>query len=128
MAATLAGSRVTGPGDLYRYRATVLRWVDGDTAKVDVDLGVRVHWHGSLRCAGYNAPEVTGSTAMAGAAATGFVEKTCPPGTVVFLDSLAFEPGDELDHFGRMLAAVTLPDGSDLADVMIGAGHAVAYP
>ena len=118
---------MTGPADLFRYAATVTRWVDGDTAKVDVDLGCRVHWRGSLRCAGYNAPEVRGATALAGAAATAYVESLCPVGSTVYLDSLAFEP-DELDNFGRMLGAVTLADGRDLAALMIDSGHAVADP
>lgn len=119
---------MTGASDLYRYEATVLRWVDGDTAKVDVDLGCRVHWQGSLRCAGYNAPEVRGDTALAGAAAAAYVEQLVPVASPVYLDSLAFQPGDELDHFGRMLAAVTLSDGRDLAALMIDSGHAVADP
>lgn len=119
---------MTTASDLYRYRATITRWVDGDTAKVDVDLGCHVHWQGSLRTAGDNAPEVTGDTRAAGDAATAYVVSICPVGTVVFLDSLAFEHGDEEDHFGRMLAVVTLPDGRDLAALMIGTGHAVADP
>lgn len=123
---------MTAPADLYRYRATLIpwgatgtAWHDGDTAAVDVDLGCRVHWRGRLRCAGYNAPEVTGASKPDGLAATAFVRSLAESGATLYLDSLAFEP-DELDNFGRMLAAVTLSDGRDLAAVMIAAGHAVA--
>lgn len=119
---------MTGPADLYRYQATVVSWHDGDTAKVDVDLGCRVHWQGSLRCAGYNAPEITGTTKAAGLAATAYVERLCPAGATVYLDSLAFEHGSNEDDFGRMLAAVTLSDGRDLAELMIQSGHAVPDP
>lgn len=118
---------MTGPSDLYRYRATVLDWHDGDTAHVDVDLGVRVHWQGSLRCGGYNAPEITGKTKPAGEAATTYVRSLIPDGTTVYLNSLAFEP-DEEDNFGRMLGVVTLPDGRDLAVLMIQSGNAVPDP
>lgn len=117
----------TGPRDLYRYRATILGWHDGDTAEVDVDLGCRVHWHGPLRAAGYNAPELSGATKAAGRAATEAVKVLAPPGLVIYLNSLAFEHGSNTDHFGRLLAAVTLPDGEDLAALMINSGHAVPY-
>ncbi|MGH3496068.1 MAG: thermonuclease family protein [Nocardioidaceae bacterium] len=120
----------TTSSDLYRYAATILDWHDGDTAHADVDLGCHVHWRGSLRTAGYNAPELTGATKAAGEAATAYVGGLIPPGSVVYLDSLAFSAGSsaEEDHFGRMLAAVTLPDGRDLAALMIGAGQAVPDP
>jgi endonuclease YncB( thermonuclease family) len=118
----------TTAADLYRYAATITRIIDGDTFKADVDLGCHVHWRGSLRTAGYNAPEVRGSTALAGAAATAYVEQLCPVGSTVYLDSLAFQHGDEEDDFGRLLGAVTLSDGRDLAQLMIGSGHAVVDP
>lgn len=118
---------MTSAADLYRYQATIIRWVDGDTAKVDVDLGCRVHWQGSLRCAGYNAPEITGPSKKAGQQATRYVEVQCIPGSTVYLNSVAFVP-DETDDFGRMLAFVTLPDGRDLATLMIQSGHAVPDP
>lgn len=118
---------MTAPADLYRYQAVVESWHDGDTAHVDVDLGCHTHWHGSLRCAGYNAPEVYGSSKQAGLAATAYVEGLCPAGSTVYLNSVAFGP-DEEDNFGRMLAFVTLEDGTDLATAMIATGHAVPDP
>lgn len=116
---------MTGPSDLYCYKATIIKWVDGDTAKVDVDLGCRVHWHGSLRCARYNSPEVYGPSKPEGDKATYFVEKECPVGSTIYIKSLAFVKSDELDSFGRMLAEVTLADGRNLADVMIESGYAM---
>lgn len=117
----------TDAGDLYRYQATVLDWHDGDTFHGDVDLGCRVHWHGSVRCAGYNSPELFGATKAVGLTALAYVRTVAPAGTVVYLNSLAFSAGaqSEQDSFGRMLATVTLPDGSDLAAVMVDTGHAV---
>lgn len=121
-------------GDLYQYRATLIpwndtgtAWHDGDTFNADVDLGCRVHWQGHVRCAGYNAPEVTGASKAAGLEAAAYVRTLLDTGAVVHLDSHAFQP-DELDNFGRMLATVTLPDGRDLAALMIGTGHAVPDP
>lgn len=124
---------MTTPADLYRYRATLIPWStanpsawhDGDTVNADVDLGCHVHWQGHIRCAGYNAPEVTGATKPAGDAATAFVRTLAEVGAVVYLDSLAFVASTEEDDFGRMLAAVTLADGRDLATLMIDSGNAV---
>jgi micrococcal nuclease len=119
---------VTTAAELYRYRATVQSWIDGDTARVDVDLGCHVHWHGSLRVAGMNAPEVRGPSRQAGLLAAAEVERLCPAGSTVYLDSLAFEHTSEEDDFGRMLAEVTLADGRDLAELMIAGGYAVKDP
>ena len=119
---------MTGPADLYRYAATVVDWHDGDTAHVLVDLGCHVHWSGSLRCAGYNSPELYGATKAAGEAALAYVQGLVANGSTVYLDSLGFQRTSEQDDFGRMLAMVTLPDGRDLATLMIDAGQAVADP
>jgi micrococcal nuclease len=116
---------MTGPTDLYRYQATVVSWHDGDTFKADVDRGGHDHWHISVRPAGYNSPEVYGTTKPAGLAATAYVQTLAPAGSTVYLNSLAFERSDEEDSFGRMLAEVTLADGRDLATLMIDAGYAV---
>lgn len=124
---------MTSAADLYRYRAVVVPWVergptgwhDGDTFAADVDLGVRVHWLGRVRCAGYDAPEVTGSTRLAGLVSRAYANTLVPLGAVVFLNSLAFEGSAGLDSFGRILAHVTLADGRDLAAAMVEAGQGV---
>ena len=41
-----------------RYKATVLRWLDGDTVELRIDLGMRVHTESKFRLARLNAPEV----------------------------------------------------------------------
>lgn len=118
---------------LYRYRAVVVPWVeggatgwhDGDTFAADIDLGARVHWFGRVRCAGYDAPEVTGPTKVAGLVAKAYASTLAPVGAVVYLNSLAFHGSAGLDSFGRILAHVTLPDGRDLAAAMIEAGQGV---
>lgn len=108
--------------DLYRYRATVREWIDGDTFKADVDLGCRVHWFGSVRCAGYNAPEKTGSTRDAGHASWEYIKALLPSGQVLYLDSVMFQP-TQTDSFGRMLAMVWTTGGISLADHMIDTGY-----
>jgi endonuclease YncB( thermonuclease family) len=78
----------------------------------------------------YNSPEIFGTAKPAGLAALAYVQTLAPTGSVVYLDSLAFSYGtaSEEDSFGRMLAAVTLPTGQNLATLMIGGGYAVADP
>lgn len=42
----------------YRYRAKLLRVLDGDTFEMDVDAGFYVHAHVKIRLRGYSAPEL----------------------------------------------------------------------
>lgn len=47
---------------LYKYRATVVRVIDGDTIDVDIDLGFYTVLHKQrIRLHGIDAPEVRGS-------------------------------------------------------------------
>lgn len=55
------------PVGLFVYRATLVRVVDADTIRADVDLGFRVVMRNqSLRLAGIDAPEVRGPDATKG--------------------------------------------------------------
>jgi endonuclease YncB( thermonuclease family) len=128
---------MTGQADLYRFKARLLPWStrgleslgntgtswhDGDTFNALVSRGGRDYWMVHVRTAGFNAPELRTS---AGPAALTFAQSLVDTGGIVYLDSLAFITMDEQDDFGRMLALVTLPDGRDLASVMISSGHGV---
>lgn len=42
---------------MYHYTAFVLKWVDGDTVKLAVDLGFRIEVADTFRLYGLNAPE-----------------------------------------------------------------------
>ena len=46
----------TGPA--YTYEARVLSVHDGDTLTIDVDLGMSIHRHETVRLAGINTPEL----------------------------------------------------------------------
>jgi endonuclease YncB( thermonuclease family) len=134
---------VTGSADLYRFKALLLPWTvrglstfelngtawhDGDTFAALIDKGMRGYDLFHVRAAGYDAPEVTGPTKPAGDAATAYARSLAETGEIVYLDSLAFAASAEEDNFGRMLAFVTLPNGTDLAALMINSGHAVPDP
>lgn len=108
---------------MFQYRATVIEIHDGDTFKLDIDLGLEVWLRGQkLRLAHADAPELStpeGKTALY------WVSEAMPVGSTVTIDTTRAE-GDK-EKYGRWLAQVTLPDGEDLATLMIGAGHAVPY-
>lgn len=52
-----------GDWPLYHYRATLLRVVDGDTVRAEIQLGLRVSREVSLRIADIDAPELFGPRA-----------------------------------------------------------------
>lgn len=104
------------------HLAEILRWIDGDSLVVKADLDFRIYHVMVVRVYGIDAPEVVGATKAAGLAAKAFAESLLPVGvTVKFVSHM---PGDK---YGRWLASIELPDGSDFSAKMIEAGHAVAY-
>ena len=109
----------------YRYACVVVEWRDGDTLVVDVDLGFRLTFRQAVRVCGIDTPERHGSTKEAGDRAKAFAESLAPVGTELLIQSR--KPDRPAEKYGRWLATVTLPDGSDLAMRMLAAGHAVAY-
>lgn len=42
---------------MYHYTAYIVRWVDGDTVTLDVDMGFRIHVTDTFRLVGLNTPE-----------------------------------------------------------------------
>ncbi len=96
--------------------------VDGDTLWIALQ-GSPV----KVRVAGVDSPERAGhalceAEMRAGEAAATFVRQLLPAGTWVDL-----RPTGQREKWGRMLASITMPDGRDLATVVIGAGHGVPY-
>lgn len=114
------------PTTAYDYRATVLRWVDGDTLDVRIDLGFDISVTQRVRLYGVNAPEMNSSDpsmrAMA-RTALGIAAAIAPPGSVVQLRTR--KGGD--DKYGRYLASVAADDGEDVATTLLSKGLAVAY-
>ena len=88
---------------------------------MDIDLGFG-NWTKSqpIRIYGVDAPEL-GTTE--GKAAREFTVALIPPGTKVVLTTFK----DAKEKYGRYLGKVTLPDGADLGDILVAAGHAKPY-
>jgi micrococcal nuclease len=82
----------------YSYRATVIRWVDGDTVWLEVDLGFRMKTINDFRLYGVDTPE-RGQPGWA--EATAFVQKAAPAGTEVLITTYK-----DPDKYGRWLAEI----------------------
>jgi micrococcal nuclease len=100
----------------YRYEATVKRVIDGDTAEVEVDLGLTVFCNIIVRFAGINCPE---KNTPEGKVAKEYVTKLLT-GKLIEVQTI------KKDSFGRWLA--TLWDGPlHINKHLIDAGHAKEY-
>lgn len=115
---------------MYEYRATIRRWVDGDTVDLDIDLGFGiVYANQRVRLFGIDAFESRTrdlQEKQKGLAAKDFVERMAPNGTQVILRSLK----DGKGKFGRILGEIIIdtPKGQqNLNTLLTIEGHAVRY-
>jgi len=112
-------SEVSIPTWVYTFPALIDVWYDGDTPVVHRGSKPGEVIHGEhVRVEGINAPELS---QPGGKEARDYATSICPPGTLVTLTA------SRKDKYGRFLARVILPDGSDFSARMIESGHAVAY-
>lgn len=108
--------------DEYFRHAVVLAIEDGDSIKVEIDLGFEALKTTRLvRLLGINAPEKKGDTKEAGLAARDYLAALIPVGTPVVTQTI-----NRRDKYGRYLARVY--NGSlCVNEEMLRAGHAVPY-
>lgn len=112
---------------LYCYRAKVISVYDGDTCKVDIDLGLGI-WKRSekLRFARINAPELRGAEREKGLAARDYLRSIIADREILLQTIL-----DKKGKFGRYLAELWIMDSSgkwqNVNDMMIQTGHATYY-
>ena len=111
--------------EMYKYEATVRRWVDGDTVDVDIDLGLGIIFHNQrLRLYGIDAYESRTrdlEEKEKGLAATAFVNEVAPVGSKVTI--VTYKEG----KYGRILAEVFLDDYTNLNMLLTEKGHAERY-
>jgi micrococcal nuclease len=89
--------------NLYNYKATVIRIVDGDTVELTIDLGFTVQWKSTCRLFGINTPELISKDSalrLKALEAKQYVIDRLPIGTVVHISSR------QLDKYGRPLADI----------------------
>jgi endonuclease YncB( thermonuclease family) len=101
-------------------RATVVDHYDGDTFYADIDLGLElIRRRLPVRLAGIDTPELR--PLQAGAKeALAYLKSLIPLGSKVLLSSVGY------DKYGpRIDAIVSRPDGLNVNETMVTAGHAV---
>lgn len=108
--------------DLYRYRAEVLRVVDGDTFEALIDVGFGMKMQSSVRILGIDAPELKGDTKAAGEVSKEALAR-------LLADRSVRIRTEKPDSFGRALAEVWIDSKIggwfSVSSLMISNGHAV---
>jgi endonuclease YncB( thermonuclease family) len=110
--------------------ARVLRWLDGDTCEVDIDMGWRVtRAREKIRLLGLYCPEMS---EVGGLEARFYANRLAPPGTIVTVTSKSLGKGAEWtgaeESLSRTLGDIRLPDGRDFAATMVADGFGKSRP
>jgi micrococcal nuclease len=110
---------------MYTYKATVNSIYDGDTIRVDIDLGFGVIFRDqSLRLLGIDTPEVRGEERLHGLISKAFVVQRIPVGSVIKIVTQK----DRKEKFGRYLATVYYGEESNnLNEELLNSGMASRY-
>jgi len=110
---------------MYKYNATIVRVVDGDTVDVDIDLGFDMWLRKQrIRLAGIDTPESRTKDKQEkhyGIAAKNFLKTLLREGEVYELETT------EKGKFGRYLGTFTNPIIGDVCDKMVECHQAVRY-
>jgi micrococcal nuclease len=127
---------MTAPETVYKYRAMVHNWVDGDTVDLLVDLGFRTKMEDRFRLYGINTPEMrphkvdfSSAEARQGAiklaeAARDYAAKLAPVGSYVMIETIK----DAQEKFGRFLAVIYVASHKEsVNDLLLQKGHAKPY-
>lgn len=98
--------------DIYLYKAVIRSVYDGDTVRVDIDLGFSTWiYNQSLRLSGIDTPEIRGDERQEGLVARDYVRSKVPVGSTVIIRT----EKDGKGKYGRRLATILY--GDDLIDL-----------
>lgn len=106
---------------IWKYRAKVVRVVDGDTYELLIDLGFNILLKRNCRLYGVNTAEIHGEERPKGLQVKKFVIDLIEGKDITILS-----PAKD-DKYGRVLAKIVLPDGTDLAETLLAEGMAKEY-
>lgn len=88
---------------MYTYKAFVRSIYDGDTIRVDIDLGFGIIFADqSIRLLGIDTPEIRGIERPQGLVSRNFVVERIPVGSYITITTVK----DSKEKFGRYLATV----------------------
>ncbi len=110
---------------MYEYKAKILRWVDGDTLLVEIDLGFYVKREEKVRLARINTPELNSEIPFRirrAKNARGVAKKFCPNGSEVKIQTHK----TKRDKYARYIAEVFFK-GKNLSDYLLKQGVAKKY-
>lgn len=110
---------------LYHYKAKVLEIYDGDTIRVELNLGFGLIWRGSdnrgieIRLFGLNAPEIKGSEKEKGTISRDKLREQIL-GKEITIKTIK----DSKEKYGRYLGIIIKEDGTNINDWLISEGFA----
>ncbi len=115
---------IQGDKEMFIYNAVVQSIYDGDTIRVDIDLGFGT-WikNVSLRLHGIDAFEIRGEEREMGLKAKEFLIEKIPPFSEVVIHTYK----DRKEKYGRYLAIVYDKNGMNINQQLIVEGYAVPY-
>lgn len=114
------------PTDLWVYRATILRVVDGDTIDAEVDLGFGVYRRDRFRLQGIDTPELNSrdpDERQRALHARNRLIELAGAGTRVLLRTHR----DRQEKYGRYLTEVWTEAGQDVVATLLQEGHGHTY-
>ena len=90
---------------MYKYKAKIIRWIDGDTVLVDIDLGFFCTRQERLRLARISAHELNSETLYKrrrARSARHHAERMCPVGSAVVVETSK----SNRDRYARYIAEI----------------------
>jgi|TARA_Y100000310_G_scaffold323406_1_gene383699 micrococcal nuclease len=111
--------------NMYEYKATIRRVVDGDTVDVTLDLGFDILYNNRIRLLGIDTSEIRTrdlEEKALGLAAKDRVKELCPVGSTVILKTTK----DDRGKFGRILGEIFV-EGQSLNKMLVDEGLAERY-
>lgn len=112
--------------ELYCYRATCIRVVDGDTVDLSVDIGFNIHMAHRFRIRGIDTPEIHGVPKESDEFQRGMASKARTTELVMGKDLEVKTEKDRTDKYGRYLATIAV-DGIDVGQTLLNEGLASQY-
>ena len=103
---------------MYEYRAEVIRWVDGDTVLVCIDLGFHCQKVERIRLARINVWELNDPSSYKRRASRSVrfkINKFCPPGSEI---KISTKKNPRQDMYARYIAEVYFK-GKNLSDEIL---------
>ena len=102
---------------MYSYNAKIVRWVDGDTVILDIDLGFYVTRQERVRLARINAPELNSKVpyqVRKAKSARAKAKKFAPEGSQVTLKTSK----SNIDRYSRYIGEIEF-EGTNISDYLI---------